>query len=118
MAYHSTAGYFRTFIDDCEEKRLQSDANEFYLPDNLATINVWEFIKLRNRVSAAFYNELYEQIGDIVIPSSSIPQIHMWPFLAETHLKYGSPYDIGELVFKKNYIISENVQNRLRMNSS
>ncbi|CAL2050069.1 unnamed protein product [Caenorhabditis brenneri] len=94
LAYHSASGFFRTFVDYCEEKRLQSDANEFFLPDDLTTISIWEYIKLRTRVATYFFNEIYEQFGDPIVPSSSVSQIRMWPFLTEPHLRYGSPYDI------------------------
>ncbi|UMM41670.1 hypothetical protein L5515_017828 [Caenorhabditis briggsae] len=94
VAFHSAAGYYRTFVDDCEEKRIQSDANEFYLPDDLSTISIWESIKLRNRVSKVFLNEMYEPFSDILVPSSSVPKVRMWPFLIESHSRYGTPYDI------------------------
>ncbi|CAI2357075.1 unnamed protein product [Caenorhabditis sp. 36 PRJEB53466] len=104
IAYHSAAGYFRTFVDDCEEKRLQSDSHEFFQPDDLSSVNVWEYIKLRNRISTAFFNELYEQHGDILVPSSSLPRIHMWPFLTEVHLRYGSLYDIDSAYHERQMV--------------
>ncbi|KAF1747921.1 hypothetical protein GCK72_024387 [Caenorhabditis remanei] len=107
MAFHSAAGYFRTFVDDCEEKRLQSDANEFYLPDDLTTISIWEYIKLRIRVSTSFLNEMYEPFGDVLVPSSSLSQIRMWSFLTETHLRFGSPYDIESSYHERKLVDAE-----------
>uniref|UniRef100_A0A1I7U3X2 UDENN domain-containing protein n=2 Tax=Caenorhabditis tropicalis TaxID=1561998 RepID=A0A1I7U3X2_9PELO len=94
LSFHSASGFFRTFVDDCEEKRLQADATEFFLPDDLTTISIWEFIRLRTRVGTYFFNELYQQFPDIIVPSFSLSQIRMWPFLTESHLRYGSPYDL------------------------
>uniref|UniRef100_A0A8R1HJZ7 Myotubularin-related protein 5 n=1 Tax=Caenorhabditis japonica TaxID=281687 RepID=A0A8R1HJZ7_CAEJA len=114
IAYHSTSGYFRTFIEDCEEKRLQSDANEFYLPDDLTSINVWEYIKLRNRMTTTFINDMYEQFGDVIVPSSSLSRIQMWQFLTETHLRYGSPYDI-ESAYHERKLVDPDMEEELWM---
>ncbi|CAI5454581.1 unnamed protein product [Caenorhabditis angaria] len=95
IAFHTTSGYFRTFLEDCEERRLQADLNDFHIPDDLTLINIWDYIMAKSKENHQFRNGRYSATSnEILVPSISLTRISMWSFFSEVFLKYGSEYDM------------------------
>ncbi|CAD6185579.1 unnamed protein product [Caenorhabditis auriculariae] len=94
VAYHSNSGFFRTFLEENESKRMKM---EVIAPESNS-----------RKESSVFDNTLFaEGQHFFLFPSSSLSQIAIWKYFEEENFHHGTQYDL-ECV--KMEIVGSNLQ--------